>query len=1132
MIRSATLALVFAVGSAWAADGPDSANVRGESTTTRKRLAEAEQKIRAGQTADALDELLRIADDSGDDLVTADGKQFSSARHYVHRFLATLPDAALKRYRDRVEEPASRLLARGRERRDPELLRQLLDRYSVSRPAEDSILLLAELAFERGEFGMAERYWRKLLPDSEGKYPAPRAKPADVAARILAATILRGDRHAAGAMLEAFEKRYPGAEGRVAGRTGPYLETLTALANARPAEQRIEAGGDWSALGGSPSRDGRVGGTLPKHWPSRPTWTTPIPRAVPGWRGLAGRPPSVGPVRSLAFHPVFLNGTAYIADTGRVFAVDPQTGAMRLAFDPTRIALPRVPASALGVPSPVDADYTLAAADGLLVLRVGEPMNFPAAEDGDAPNPRPSVLVALAPPAGAAPATILWQRFPPVPDGVPASWEGAPVIADGELYAAFVRSDAGRTIHAIACYRGEADRPAWIVDVCETGAAEPRTRHELLTLAGRNLVFCSQSGVVAAVNARTGKPAWAYRYPRIRRFPADGRHRDLSPPVAADGRVFVAPNDADYLFAFDAESGALLWSDGPILFDHLIGAANGKVVAAIAGPQRGLRAYDAANGSCDFPRGWRNHDDPFLPTFGRGLLADDHILWPTAAALYCLRLADGTVAAQPVRGPHGNLAFANGTLLVAAPNELRGYVLDSVPKEPPTPPPVLLGKAEPLPAGQPAAARSFEPLPPALGSSTKLERISAKSPVPTVNLETPHVVDGVVRLIRRAGTAVECVDANGGSIRLPMDDASDARWFEKRVLLFNESAISFVDPVSGQSLWSRDIADIRAVAPLPAGVLVQSGGHTLVALHRATGATAWVLNAKNERRELVYAIESMPAFVRLACFGDRIVAQRSDGTRWLLDTRYGAHLREDPTIDRPWRGPPAALDGDAIALVDGPNRIARLRSDGRVEWTAMLGSESSLTGEPAEVRKLDQRLFVIVRRNHGSEIECLDPRDGERAWVAPILVTGTPVEADALALDRRHLLVATRELLVAFRRDTGRAAWSRPLDPPARWRVAAVRDRLLVYAAEAVAREPVDPLRSFARFPHPRRLVGLAGTAWHGSLDRVVPIRLVDPVTGDVQQRLELRATGAAAVSFDPEAVHMAAGGELHRFTR
>jgi outer membrane protein assembly factor BamB len=1130
-MRSVMLALAFAVGSAWAADGPDSANVRGESTTTRKRLAEAEQKILAGQTADAVDELQRIADDSGDDLVTADGKQFTSARQYIHRFLAKLPDAALTRYRDRVEEPAARLLANGRERRDPERLQQLLDRYAVSRPAEDAILMLAELAFERGEFGSAERHWRTLLPDSEPKYPSPRSKPADIEAKIIASTIFRGDRIAAGGLLEEFAKRHPDAAGRVAGRTGPYLASLVALANERTAGRPTEVAGGWTSLGGSAARDGRVGGSLPRHWPARPTWTVPIPAAIAGWRGQAGRPPSVGAVKALAFHPVVIDRTAYVADAGRVFAIELRTGAIRLIFDATRIDRPRLPAAALGVPSPVDADFTLSAADGRLYFRFGDAAIFPTAEEGEPAIDRPSLLVALAPPSGAEPAAIVWRRFPPVPDGVPASWEGAPLVLDGAVYAAFVRSDGGRVIHAIACYRGEAERPEWVADLCETASAEPRTRHELLTRAGRNIVFCSHSGIVAAVNAQTGKPAWAYRYPRIRRYAADGRHRDLSPPVSADGRVFVAPNDGDQLFAFDSETGSLLWSDGPIRVDHLLGAANGKVVATIAGPQRGLRAYDAATGSCDFPRGWRNHDDPFLATFGRGLLSDEYILWPTASALYTIRLVDGTVAAQPARGPHGNLAFANGTLLVAAPNEIRGNVIDPEPVESTSPPPVLLGKAEPLPAGKPADAPPLEPLPPALGSPAKLERVSAKSPTPAVNLGTPHVVDGVVRLIRRAGTVVECVDANGGSIRLPMDDASGAIWLEKRVLLFHDTKLSLFDPLSGQRLWSREFADLRTVVPLPAGVLVQSGGHTLVALHRASGATAWVLNAKNERRELAFAIESMPAFVGLACIGDRVLAQRSNGTRWIVDARDGRRIDESPTLDRAWIGPPAALDGDAIALVDGANRITRIRPDGRVEWSRAIGREASLTGEPAEVRRMENWLFTVVRRNHGSEIDCRSPDDGV-AWTSPPLVAGTAFDRESLALDRRHLLVATRELLVAFRRDTGRIAWSRPLDPPARWRVAVVRDRLLVHAAEAVAREPVDPLVSFARFPHPRRLVGLAGTAWDGALDRIAPIRLVDPLTGDLQQRLDAPAAGAVAVLAAPDGVTLAAGGALHRFTR
>ena len=50
-----------------------------------------------------------------------------------------------------------------------------------------------------------------------------------------------------------------------------------------------------------------------------------------------------------------------------------------------------------------------------------------------------------------------------------------------------------------------------------------------------------------------------------------------------DGRVFVAPSDADAIFAFDAASGRLLWKTDPIADDvklrHVLGVAKGRLVA-------------------------------------------------------------------------------------------------------------------------------------------------------------------------------------------------------------------------------------------------------------------------------------------------------------------------------------------------------------------------------------------------------------------------------------------------------------------------------------------------------------------------------------------------------------------------
>src|SRR5581483_5228391 len=120
----------------------------------------------------------------------------------------------------------------------------------------------------------------------------------------------------------------------------------------------------------------------------------------------------------------------------------------------------------------------------------------------------------------------LWRVRPPAGDGkAPIVWEGAPLVAGRRMWAAYSRFEGGRVVHGIACFDpadpGEApDRPAWAADVCDSPVSlgsEGRTRHELLTLAGRNVVFCSNDGAVIALDAATGRRAWGFRYPRSKK---------------------------------------------------------------------------------------------------------------------------------------------------------------------------------------------------------------------------------------------------------------------------------------------------------------------------------------------------------------------------------------------------------------------------------------------------------------------------------------------------------------------------------------------------------------------------------------------------------------------------------------
>src|SRR5581483_816256 len=157
---AASVLLLLVAGLPARAQAPEPANLRGDSSQTRKRLAEAEQKLLAGKPADAIDDLQRVLDEAGDDLITVDGKQYRPARWVAHQILAKLPADALKGYQDRIDAPARKLLDAARKSRDPAPLWQLLDRYFVSRPADEALLLLGDLLFDRGEFRASELQWR------------------------------------------------------------------------------------------------------------------------------------------------------------------------------------------------------------------------------------------------------------------------------------------------------------------------------------------------------------------------------------------------------------------------------------------------------------------------------------------------------------------------------------------------------------------------------------------------------------------------------------------------------------------------------------------------------------------------------------------------------------------------------------------------------------------------------------------------------------------------------------------------------------------------------------------------------------------------------------------------------------
>ena len=1161
--------ILFLCGSA-AAQPPaaDTARLLGQSDATAKRLAEVGKAVEAGKP-DALDQLLKLVDEAGDDLIAADGRQFRPARRQAQRLLVKLPPAALRSYRDRVAGPADALLAAGVRDRDPRPLRTLLDRYFPAAASEPALLLLGELLFERGEFREAEAHWRRLLPSEDAtadpSLPTPVADPPRARALVALAVLFQGDLTRALAEVESLRTDHPKAAGKLAGVDGPYADTLAKLLADPPRRPPPTGGGDWTGFAGNPARDGRATGRLPRYWPTRPTWSLNLPPL--------GEPPAVArtpTARSVAYHPVVQAGMGYVADPLRVFAFDLLTGTGRLAFDlrnDNRFA--GLPVDA-GTPTPTaDADFTLTAAAGNLYGRFGR---FPPATAPDVANRPGDFLVSLSPSGGKL--GVRWAVPPPARDGAVVAWEAAPVVLDGRVYAAFTRVDGVTRTYAVAAHTDPpGDKPVWVAEVATAPAGvAPRVRQEPLTVAGGRLVYCTHAGSVVALDPATGKVAWAVKYPAPRR-PSPAA-RDLCPPLAAGGRVFVAPLDSDVLLALDAATGRVLWSADGLVVDQLVGVSRGRLVATIAGPQKGIRGFDAATGRDTEPAGWRQHDDPQLGSFGRGLVTDDLVLWPTKQGLYPLSLDTGRLVTQPLPGTHGNLAFADGVLLVGGPFGVAGFVPDRlVPESSPRARAVALaddGKVDEAvrlarSAGLPDAERLADwwRLPPTLpapvprpltippprfdpaaliplGPAVRVSAVT-RFPVPVAplrpfddgpglpGLDGPNpllvVTDGPRVLAYRPGES-QPVWATPLPVGLRVNRGLAA---STDILAAGPSAVVRLDRADGRLLWAycpslTSDAPRPSRPPLPPTLtdFVAVGtrlccrlGGRLIALDLADGRPVWTHDGLFLRPH-PFPLPSAPGFTDLSCpDGQRLLARRRDGKLFVLDPQTGDLLSSAGTALVPWDGPPVRIDADRVVVADGPDRVTALDpGQRRPGWGAMVGGEyGSLWGRSPQLRVAGDGLLLGVARSHGSELECVRKADGARSpgWPRdPIFLSTGPIDLHAADADAAAVYVPDGSDLTAVRLADGLVAWRTPL--PGRWRVRCGSRAVLLTPDAAVApdADAGSVVGRFARHPHAGRLPVLLIGLYDAWVGRTVPVLALDPATGRPLGRLDLPAAGPA----------------------
>lgn len=679
MPRGLSPFLLLIVGAFVRAEPPTFPDENEDRVRQLETLAELQKQ---GRWPEVLRELHTLLGAAGDELVALDKHNSVRLRWLCQARLAQLPAEQFREHLRRVEPAARKAFEEGRRLRDPRPLRRAVEDGFCSDSAAVALELLGDLAFSQAEWDEAEYWWRLLAPLPDAPTPLaglrhPRAN--EVEARIQARQLLvrwfrdgqsRAD--AWRAEVAAYQKRHPRARGHLAGiDEGLFWKTLLDVA-AR--DQAPAPPADWTTFAGSPSRNHVVRGEPLNPLPFKgATWQVLLSEEVKAREPSSVLQRAANLTRSTLFCPLILGRRVFVADSRYVTAYDMMSGKKEVFFDITRRAREFMPEG--NSPAPEDWRCTLTAGDDCLLARFGPPALTLA------PRAAATWIVCLGLNVDAQGNRVRWLITP----GDQAVFEGVPLVNDNRVHVAVTRSDADRVVTALHCYglQGRGVAPLrWKRDVAARNAQRetPRQQHYLLTQAGPHVVYCTHDGAVVALDAVSGQPAWSARYRQVKTtVEKQAPPHDLNPAVYAEGRVFVAPSDSAVLLCYEAATGRLLWERERVSVIHLLGVAQDRVIFSTLTPRAGLRAINVLNGS-DRGGWFRSGEGEPIHSFGRGLLADEYVYWPTLDDVMVLRQLDGAIVSRLEGVAPGNLSMANSALVVTDRTKMHVHLSTPVEK--------------------------------------------------------------------------------------------------------------------------------------------------------------------------------------------------------------------------------------------------------------------------------------------------------------------------------------------------------------------------------------------------------------------------------------------------------------------
>ena len=142
----------------------DSVDIKDLPNEAATHLARVDALAANSNWDEAVETLRRVAQAHGRRLIELDPRHYINVRDYCQLRLMQLPVEARQLYRDRVDAVAEQWYEEGLQNRDPEPLQRIIDELFCSSRGDDALLVLGELALEKGHYTAARWSWERISP--------------------------------------------------------------------------------------------------------------------------------------------------------------------------------------------------------------------------------------------------------------------------------------------------------------------------------------------------------------------------------------------------------------------------------------------------------------------------------------------------------------------------------------------------------------------------------------------------------------------------------------------------------------------------------------------------------------------------------------------------------------------------------------------------------------------------------------------------------------------------------------------------------------------------------------------------------------------------------------------------------